>query len=411
MQKFKYVIIGGGIAGTTAAETIRTKDADGSVLIITDEPYPLYSRVMLSKPAFLSPKDQKANIWLKSPGWYETNHIDLISGKSATALDTNAKTVTVEGEIFTYEKLLLALGAHARKWTVPGVDKRGIYYLRTLDEAKEIAVAMETAKSVVVIGGSSVAFEAIEDLLLAGIAVTVIMLEKYFWEPMLDEESGRIVEKALTNAGVKIIRQSEVDEVFGDGDAEGIKLKTGEKINCDMILCGIGVIFPAEWIKSAGVNVERGIVVDEYLKTNVPDIWAAGDVAEYNDVILAGQCMAGNWMSAREQGVVSGLNMAGGQEVFKLVSFYTSNGFGLNIAFGGDIRILPGRTVVSRGSVELGSCTKFILQGSNIVGVTLVNRAYETGTIVKLIENRTDVSAKLKELADPGFDLKQLLIN
>ena len=411
MQKFKYVIIGGGIAGTTAAETIRTKDADGSVLIITDEPYPLYSRVMLSKPAFLSPKDQRANIWLKSPEWYEANRIDLISGRSATELDINAKKVTVEGEIFVYEKLLLALGAHARKWTVSGADKKGIYYLRTLDEAKEIAVAMKTAKNAVIIGGSSVAFEAIEDLLLAGIAVTVIMLEKYFWEPMLDEESGRIVEKALTNAGVKIIRQSEVGEVYGGGNVEGIKLKSGEKINCDMILCGIGVIFPAEWIKSAGINVERGIVVDEYLKTSAPDIWAAGDIAEYNDLILAGQCMSGNWMSAREQGVVSGLNMVGKKEAFKLVSFYTSNGFGLNIAFGGDIRILPGRTVVIRGSLELGSCTRFILHGNSIIGVTLVNRAYETGTIIKIIENRTDVSAKLKELADPEFDLKQLLIN
>lgn len=411
MQKFKYVIIGGGIAGTTAAETIRTKDADGSIVIITDEPYPLYSRVMLSKPAFLSGKDQKANIWLKSPDWYKANRIELISGKSATALDIGAKTVTIDGEIFVYEKLLLALGAHARKWTVPGSDKNRIYYLRTLDEANEIAAAMKTAKSAVVIGSSSVAFEAIEDLLLAGIAVTVVMLEEYFWEPMLDEEGGHIVEKALMNAGIKIIRQSEVGEVYGGEDVEGVKLKNGEKIDCDMILCGIGVVFPTGWIKSAGINIDRGIVVDEYLKTNMPDVWAAGDIAEYNDVVLMGQNMAGNWMSAREQGVVSGLNMAGENEGFKLVSFYTSNGFGLNIAFGGDIRILPDRIIVSRGSAELGSCTRFILRGNKIIGVTLVNRAYETGTIIKIIENCTDVSTKLKELADPEFDLKQLLIN
>jgi NAD(P)H-nitrite reductase large subunit len=425
MQKFKYVIVGGGIAGTAAAETIRGKDADGSIVIITDEPYPLYSRVMLSKPFFLSGKDPKADIWLKTQDWYETNRIALVSGKSATALDVTAKAVTVgglpaksfsedkslAGETFGYEKLLLALGAHARKWNVPGAGKKGICYLRTLDEAKEIVAAMQTAKRAVVIGSSNVAFEVIENLLSAGIAVTVVMLEKYFWEPMLDEEGGRIVEKALTDAGVEIMRQSEVKEVLGGLNVEGVVTKNGEKVDCDMILCGIGVVFPVEWAKAANVDVDRGIKVNEYLETSAPDIWAAGDVAEFNDVILEEQYMAGNWMSAREQGRVSGLNMAGGRECFKLVSFYTGHGFGLNVAFGGDIRLLPDRTAVGRGSAESGSHTRLILRGGNIVGVAMVNRINELGTIVKLMENRIDVGAKQKELADPEFDLKQLIAN
>jgi NAD(P)H-nitrite reductase large subunit len=412
MVDFKYLIIGGGIAGTTAAETIRGKDPEGSIAIVSDEPYPLYSRVMLSKPSFLLGKDdQQTNIWLKTPDWYEANRITLMSGQSATALDVAAKIVTVGTEEVHYEKLLLALGAHARKWTVPGADKKGIYYLRTLDEAKGLAAAIATAKHVVVIGSSCVAFEAIDDLRVAGTEVTVVMLEKYFWEPMLDEAGGRIVEKALTDKGVKLMRQSEVQEVLGGENVEGVMTKNGEKLDCDMVLCGIGVVFPVDWVRTAGVGVDRGIVVNERLETSAPNVWAAGDSAKYNDIVITGQCMAGNWMSAREQGRVAGLNMAGAAESFKLVSFYTSHGFGLNVAFGGDIRILPDRVAITRTSADGTSHTRLILRGANIVGVTLVNRVFEMGTIVKLIETRVDVSAKLKELSDPEFDLKQLVPN
>ncbi len=409
MNSYKYLIIGGGIAGTTAAETIRAKDADGSIAIITDEPYPLYSRVMLSKPSFLLDRTGKTNIWLKTTDWYEKNRIELMSGKSATALDAKAKILTVGGEAIGYEKLLLAIGSRARKWAVPGADKKGVCYLRTLDEAKEIAAQMRTAKHAVVIGSSCVAFEAIDNLRAAGSEVTEVMLEKYFWEPMLDEEGGRIVEKAFTNAGVKIVRQSEVGEVLGGAEVEGILTKSGERIDCDMILCGIGVIYPLDFVKTAGVRTNRGIVVNEFMETSASDVWAAGDVAECNDIVLKEQCIAGNWMSAREQGRVAALNMTGAKQPFKLVSFYTSHGFGLNVAFGGDIRLLPERTAVSRGSAESGSHTRLILRGGKIVGVSMVNRIFELGTIVKLIESQADVSAKQKELADPEFDLKQLV--
>ena len=436
-MNFKYLIVGGGVAGTTAAETIRANDSNGSIAIITDEPHPLYSRVMLSKPSFLLEKTPKTNVWLKTDDWYKNNCIEYFSGKTVTALDLAAKTVTIDGgEVFGFEKLLLAVGAHARRWNILGADKKGIYYLRTLDEAKEIAAAMKTAKRAVVIGSSCIAFEAIENLRSAGIEVTEVMLEKYFWEPMLDEEGGRIVEEVLTDAGVKIFRQSETKEVIGGKNVEGIITKNGEKIACDMILCGIGVVYPVEFVKAAGIKVNHGIVVNEYLETSAPGVWAAGDVAEFNDVVLQEQCMAGNWMNAHEQGRIAALNMTASfdkplgreplgaelgaevlgaerlrikKEQFKLVSFYTSHGFGLNIAFGGDIRVLPGRTTISRGSAESARHARLILRGGQIVGVAMVNRIFELGTIVKLIENRTDVSAKQKKLSDPNFDLKILM--
>jgi len=401
MQKYKYLIIGGGVAGTTAAETIRANDQNSSLAIITDESYPLYSRVMLSKPSFLLEEAPAAGVWLKNPEWYKENGIEYLSGKSVVALDVAAKTVTFGNETVNYEKLLLAVGTRSRRWNVKGSDKQEIYYLRTLDEAQKLATAMKIKKCAVVIGSSCIAFEAIENLRSARIAVCEVMLEKYFWEPMLDEEGGRIVERALLGNGVKIYRQSEVLEVTGGENVEGILTKSGEKIPCDLILCGIGVVYPVGWIKTAGLKINRGIAVNEYLETSAPGVWAAGDVAEFKDIVLNELYLAGNWMSAREQGRIAGLNMTGRREPFQLVSFYTSHAFGVNVAFAGDIRLLPSRTSLGRGSADSGSHARLILQKGKIMGTAMV----------KLIESKLDVSQELNELADPDFDLKLLLPN
>ncbi|MFA6494628.1 MAG: FAD-dependent oxidoreductase, partial [Candidatus Paceibacterota bacterium] len=191
MQHFKYLIVGGGIAGTTAAETIRKNDGEGTIAIVSDEPYPLYSRVMLSKPAFVRGEQPEESVWLKKPEWYKENNIAFIGGVSATALDGTAKKVTLSnGEDVEYEKLLLAIGAHARKWTIPGSDKKGIFYLRGLDDTKAIMEAVKTKKHAVLIGSGCVSFEIAEILRSLNIATTLVMREKYFSEPLLSEPEG-----------------------------------------------------------------------------------------------------------------------------------------------------------------------------------------------------------------------------
>ncbi|HLB32485.1 MAG TPA: FAD-dependent oxidoreductase, partial [Patescibacteria group bacterium] len=209
MEEINYLIIGGGVAGTTAAETIRKNDSNGSIAIVSDEPHRFYSRILLSKPNFFLDKIPFDQIWLKTEAWYKDQNIQLLSGKKAIKLDSVGKIVTLDdGTNLKYKKLLLAVGGSARVWEAPGADKRGVFYLRTLDDAKAVIDAVKTAKRAVAIGGGFVSFEMCEMLRLAGLSVSLVIREPHYWDPILDGPSGRMVESALEKGGVKIFRNA-----------------------------------------------------------------------------------------------------------------------------------------------------------------------------------------------------------
>lgn len=446
MRETRYLIVGGGIAGTTAAETIRKNDTEGSIIIVSDEPHRLYSRIMLSKPNFFLGKVPFERVWLKPEFWYQENKMELLAGRRACKLDPGRKIVTLDDESeWRYEKLLLAPGGYARRWEIPGSNKAEVYYLRSLDEARAIMEAVspvrtgasclydgsiippsapflgateesrrrsngvKTAKRAIAIGGGFVSFETCEMLRLAGLEVTLIIRESHYWEPMLDEPSGRIIEDALKRGGVAVIKNAEVASVIGESAAEGVLLKDGKKIPCDMIVAGIGIQYPIAWIGSAGIKINRGILANEYLETNISGIWAAGDAAEFNDLILGEEIQLGNWVNAQTQGRIAGLNMAGKREPFRLVSFYTTQGFGIASAFVGDARPAPDRAIILRGYAESGSYGRIIAAQGEIIGATLINRTQELASLTKLIERDFRVSGYESNLSDPDFDLGRLL--
>lgn len=409
MENIDYLIVGGGIAGTAGAETIRRRDKQGSIAIVSDEPYRLYSRILLSKPNFFLEKTPFEQIWLKKESWYEENDIKLIAGKKAVKLEPKSKSVFLQGGVeLSYKKLLLAIGCCCRRLNIPGIEKSGALFLRDLDDAKAIIRQVKKTKQAVVIGGGFIGFEMADMLKLADIDVTLVIREKYFWESLLDEPSGKMIEKALKKGGVRIIRNSEAGEIRGEDSVQSVLLKDGTDIPCQMVVLGIGVFCPHGWLREAGIEVNRGIIANEYLETNLPDAWTAGDASEYQDVILEERVQLGNWVNAQQQGKAAGLNMTGEKQPFRMVSFYTTQGFGITVGFVGNVYPDSGKKIIKRGSPRLNSYGRLIAKDGELVGATLINRTQEIGPISKIIERDVDISG-IKEISDPKFNLSDIL--
>ncbi len=411
MAEKKYLIIGGGVAGTTAAETVRQLDPGGEITIVSTEPHIFYSRIMISKPHFFLGKVPFDQIWLRKEAWYADKKINFIGGRTAAKFDTAARTATLDdGRVLNYDKLLLAIGVQARRWTVPGADKKGVFYVRTLEDGQGLMAAAKASKQAVVIGGGAIGFEMCELWKLSGLETTLIIREPHYWDPVLDEPSGRMIEDALEKNGIKVIRNQYVTEAYGGEAMEGVVLQDGTRLPCQAAAVGIGGMCPFGPAQEAGIKCNRGVVTNEFLETSAPDVWAAGDAAEYYDQIFEEQTQFGSWSNAQMQGRIAGQNMAGRRTPYRAVTFYAVSGLGINIAFVGTVAPVPGRQIIARGSREANAYARLIMKQGRLVGATMLNRTAEIGPLAKLIEKKLDLSARLAELADPKFDLKTLVV-
>lgn len=411
MDTVDYLIIGGGIAGTTAAKVLREHDQRASIQIVTAESYPFYSHQLLSKPAFYTGAVPFDAVFLKPRDWFRKHNVGTMYGDEAVALDTKQKLVTLkDGRHTTYRKLLLALGVAACPWKVPGADKDGIWNLRTLDDAKHVIASVKTAKHALVIGGGFIGFEMCNILASTRIKTTLAIREKYFWEPLLDEASGRMIETALKRWGVAIRYGTLVEEVLGNETVEAVRFNTGETLETDLIICGIGTQCAVDWVSRAGIASHRGILTNEYLETSVPGVWAAGDAAEYKDLILDEHIQFGNRDNAEVQGKVAALNMLGQRQPYHHVSHYTARGPGISIAFIGDVRVLEGREVIARGSPAENAYTRIVVlvAKGEVEGATMVNREEDLEPLTKIIEDDVKITPFKKQLGDPSFDLRTI---
>lgn len=409
MDHAAYLILGGGVAGTTAAEEIRARDAVGRIVIIDEEPHRFYSRIMLSKPEFFLGSVPFDRVFLKSEEWYRQKRIDLSAGKTVERVDPSAKRVMLrDGTSMTYDKLLLATGACAAPWNVSGTDKTGVYNLRTLDDAKRLIAALPTIRQAVLIGGGFISFETCELLKRRGITTTVIIREPYYWANLLDVPSGTMIEHTLERSGVRMVRKALVATVEGTDRVTGIRLENGQRIACDTIIVGIGSVCVLSYLEGTAIALDRGVKTNAYLETSVPNIWAAGDVASYEDEILEERVQMTNWANAQMQGRLAGRNMTGGHEPFRMVSFYTTQALGLTIAFVGDVRVDAGKEVITRRPADGAWYVRLIVQEDELVGATLLNRTGDIAAIRKLIEDDVKVPPIAQKLGDPTVPLASL---
>jgi len=408
----KYVVIGGGIAGTACAETLRKHDKDARIIIVSDEPHTLYSRVLLTKPNFFHGKIPFERIFLKDDKWYEGQRIELWRGRKATSLDPEGHTLTLDnGETLRYEKLLLAVGGSPRKLNVPGADKKGVFYLRTIDETKEIIEAVKHSKKGVAVGGGIIGFEMAEMMQLGGMDVSFAILRDHYRENVIGREASDVIEKAMEEKGIKILHSANTVEVLGDDHVTGLRFEDGSEIEADFVVVGIGTVVPGDFLREAGIEIDRGIKATAKLKTNKKDIYTAGDCAQFYDVLVDEELMMGNWANAQAQGQVAAKNMMGMNEQYKYVSFFTTHGFGHAMTYVGDFRQdLDGREVIERGTPGDPGYGRIVIDDDNqLVGALFMDSTTEVQAIAKLIENNIDIRDKKGELADPNFNIMSLV--
>jgi NAD(P)H-nitrite reductase large subunit len=373
----RYTIIGGGIAGTTAAEEIRRLDADADITLVSEEHEALYSRVLL--PHYAKGMIPRERIFLKREAWYAEKDIEWLAGMRVDAIDVRNRHVALsDGRELPYDKLLIATGGEPR--TLP-YDGENACYFHSLGDAEHLVSLMASRDGrAMAFGGSFIAAELLDVFLHRGRDTVAAFRGPWMFHRVLDEESGRLITDHLHGKGAEVRPGCAAPEHLGATDR-------------DIVGIGAGTEPDLSWIRDAGIAVNRGVLANARLETNVPDVYAAGDVAEFDDLLVGRALTAGNWPSAVMQGRLAGQNMSGrapgGAPVeFRNVSAYATNLAGLDIIAVGDTDRAATdsiRVIAEAHGPRGGGVTQLFFRGGKIVGGTMVNRTAHRTPVVNAI--------------------------
>jgi len=370
------VIVGGGQAGFYASTAITRRDPSARVVLICDEPHLPYDRVPLSKD-YLVDKRPREKLFFRPKEFYENQKIEVISGKRATKLDKSGRVVRLEDDTeIAFGRLLLATGGRPRILPLPGSDLGGIHYLRTIDDCERIKEGMQKARNAVVVGGGFIGCEVAAAFAARGLKTTIIEVASYPLNVAVNEETGRWIAGYFRDKGVDVMTETQVSAFVGrDNAVEAVRTSRGE-LPADLVAVGVGIAPNVELAQEAGLKVDRGIVVDEYLQTDSEGVYAAGDVARFYSPIFERHLRVEHYDVAAKQGMTAGANMAGERRTFADLPFFFSFMFDLKINAYGDLG--KKTKIVSRGSVgaEKGFFQLYFDDGV-LNGFLSVNRPFQ----------------------------------
>jgi NAD(P)H-nitrite reductase large subunit len=404
----EYLIIGNSAGGIGAAEAIRETDKKNSITIVSDEPYPAYSRPLISE--YLACERTVEEMLFRPVDFYSQNNIDLMPGKSVKSLDFPRRLVELDsGEKITWKKLLLATGGVPIVPKMKGVNKKGVFKFLTLDDAKAIDKFLKDYSRAVVIGGGLIGVSVSEALTKRGVTVTIIEMKDRVLNTILDERASAIAEEMITEAGIRVIVNNTVSEVIGETSVESVVLDSGEAIPCDLVVIAIGVLPRTELVKDTEIKVNRGIVVDRYMATSFPDVYSCGDVAEAYDFVFNTNRLTPIWPNAYIGGRVAGCNMAGvKKEYLGGTAMNSVNYFGLDVTTAGIVNPpdVNNYEVITRN--QDGIYQKVMLSDGLIVGMVFVKDIEKSGMIFGLMRDKVDVSDFKQVLLTDDFGLAYL---
>ena len=384
----KHIIIGNGIAGTTAAWHIRKTDPSASISIMTEEPYPFYSRIRL--PQLLAGETDEPGLVIRKPDWYAENRIDLFLTTKVSAVDTVQKKVTSSShEEFPYDRLLIATGAHCFVPPVSGADKKGVFTLRDISDARAIRDYLKnTAKRVLLVGGGVLGIEAGYGLMKAGCSITVVEVFPRLIPRQLDPAGAAILQSRLETMGFIFHLGVTAKEIQGADKAQSVLLADDRRIDCDMIIISAGIRYNLDLPKMLSMNIDKGLVVNDRMETGVPDIYAAGDLVQHNGVCY------GIWPAAEQQGEIAGINMAGGSaEYHGTTMSNTLSVAGIDIFSAGDIDADGKKESVVVADRDTFTYKKLVFDQNVISGAILLGDTRDRRKIMKAIDGKIDISS------------------
>ena len=392
-QDKRYVIIGNGVAGTTAAENLRKYDPNCSIHLLTNEPYPLYNRVSL--PRFLQGVIVEQKVMIRDFAWHEQRNISLITETFATDVNTDERVVVTEkGQCLPYDALLVATGGWANPLRVAGAQgTQHIYNFVTLDDTKTIIERMLESRTALAYGGSFISYELCDGFAVRKLHTTWLMRGPYWLRNSLDPDGGEVVDNIAKKFGVEVIHGDEIESVVPqNGVPSYVKTTKGCTIQTDMIGVGLGITLNTKILANTPVEVRKGIVVDEYLESNVPGVYAAGDIAEFYDVIADESHTMGTWDNAMAHGRTVAMNMAGGRQPYVDVPTYTSPLFDVNIAVVGsaesnnpELECIALREPGEKGNENY---RKLFFRENKLVGVLMIGSPKGRKKLVDIVKNQ-----------------------
>ena len=410
MEQYKYVIIGNSAGAMSAARVLRRSDDSGSLLMLSEERYPAYSRPLIAK--HLSEAKSVDKMRLVAPEFYEDNAIELSLGTRALGLDPAEHIIeTADGRIISWERLLLATGSSPIVPPIPGHDRSGVFTFTTFDDARGISAHLSAVEHAVIVGGGFIGLSAADALCKRGIKVTVVEMQSRILSLMLDHTASRMVEDAATAAGATVLTGRRVESIDGNllpgHSVASVTLDDGSRLPCEMVILAVGVR-PRTETAAGALDIERGIIVNSRMQTSADDIFACGDVCQTTDFVRGSQGVIAVWPNAVAGGAVAGANMTGlSQDYGGSTTLNALPYFGVSVGSAGIVEddSAGSETLVSQAK---GSYRKVLLHDNVVTGMVFAGDTSRCGLIHMLMKRKTPVGEWKDVLVSEEFGLLSL---
>jgi len=394
----QYIIIGGGPAGATAALELRGLDPKGEVLIISNEDYQFYKRSKII--SLVSASCSEDDVFHKGKTLYDEHNINFIHGHVEKVFPDKKQVLLKDGKKFSYDYLLIATGGKPLVFPWKGVNLKGISTLYSLDDAKKVAEQACNARNVVVIGGGSIAMKAIQNFKKIGLEISIVEKASHLWPVGFDRKIARIVEKRIKEKGIRIYLNEEVVEFRGDNEKlTHVILKTGREIAADIAIITIGIKPNVDFLSDTYVRVDQGVIVDNNLRTTIPSIFAAGDVAQIYDPLYNLPILHPTWGNAKKQGRIAAINMTGGKMVYKgAIPIQTIRIFGFQAIAVGITHSKKNYDEISWVSFEKELCRKFVVRNNKLIGALVLGKDIDKNILKPLLKRAVSKQVEIDNL-------------